>query len=129
MKIKYLIPVLFLIGACSGQTSTEQSEATTADRELAKGQSTVQDDVSDPNILQIAAGSEAHTTLVAAIQAAGLEDVLANSGPFTVFAPTNEAFDALPEGTVSNLLKPENKSQLVSIIYYLLPLFHTSNVA
>ena len=63
-------------------------------------------------------GSKDHTTLVAAVQAAGMEDVLTNAGPLTVFAPTNEAFDKLPEGTVEELLKPENKSKLANIITY-----------
>ena len=57
-------------------------------------------------------------TLVAAVQAAGLVDVLKGTGPFTVFAPTDEAFAALPEGTVENLLKPENKDQLAAILTY-----------
>lgn len=81
-----------------------------------KGQASVEDDVSDKNILQVAMGSEAHTTLVAAIQAAQIEHVLVNAGPLTVFAPINEAFAALPEGTVEDLLKPENKAQLATIL-------------
>lgn len=64
----------------------------------------------------VAAGS--FNTLVAAVQAAGLEDTLRSEGPFTVFAPTDEAFAALPAGTVEDLLKPENKDQLVSILTY-----------
>ena len=64
----------------------------------------------------VAAGS--FTTLVAAVQAAGLVDTLKSDGPFTVFAPTDAAFAALPEGTVENLLKPENKDQLVAILTY-----------
>lgn len=64
----------------------------------------------------IAAGQ--FNTLVAAVQAAGLVDVLKGDGPFTVFAPTDEAFAALPEGTVENLLKPENKEQLVAVLTY-----------
>ncbi len=90
----------------------------TSDRTLAKGQSTVVDDESAPDILKIALGSEDHTTLVAAVQAADLEDVLTNAGPLTVFAPTNAAFDALPEGTLDELLKPENKAKLAHIITY-----------
>ncbi len=78
------------------------------------GQAFVDDNVSDPNILQVAIGSEPHSTLVAAVQAAQIEHVLVNAGPLTVFAPTNEAFDALPEGTVENLLKPENKGDLAN---------------
>jgi uncharacterized surface protein with fasciclin (FAS1) repeats len=81
-----------------------------------KGQADAMDDVSAPNILQVAIGSKDHTTLVAAVQAAEIEHILVNVGPLTVFAPTNAAFDALPEGTVENLLKPENKNQLATIL-------------
>lgn len=70
------------------------------------------------NIVENAVNSKDHTTLVAAVKAAGLVDVLQSDGPFTVFAPTNEAFDALPAGTVQNLLKPENKEKLKSILTY-----------
>src|ERR1700710_1947250 len=65
------------------------------------------------NIIENAVNSKDHTTLVAAVKAAGLVETLSGPGPFTVFAPTNEAFAALPKGTVDNLLKPENKSMLV----------------
>jgi uncharacterized surface protein with fasciclin (FAS1) repeats len=68
------------------------------------------------NIIQNALKSKDHTTLVAAVKAAGLVDTLEGKGPFTVLAPTNEAFAALPAGTVDNLLKPENKAQLVKIL-------------
>lgn len=70
------------------------------------------------NIVENAVNSKDHTTLVAAVKAAGLVPTLESPGPFTVFAPTNEAFDALPAGTVSNLLKPENKAKLISILTY-----------
>lgn len=70
------------------------------------------------NIVQNAVNSKDHTTLVAAVKAAGLVDTLEGPGPFTVFAPTNEAFNALPAGTVDNLLKPENKDTLVKILTY-----------
>jgi uncharacterized surface protein with fasciclin (FAS1) repeats len=70
------------------------------------------------NIVENASKSSDHTTLVAAVKAAGLVGTLEGKGPFTVFAPTNEAFDALPAGTVDNLLKPENKDQLVKILTY-----------
>lgn len=72
----------------------------------------------EKNIVQIAAGLEDFSTLVAAVKAAGLAEVLQGKGPFTVFAPTNKAFAALPEGTVATLLKPENKKKLVSILTY-----------
>ena len=70
------------------------------------------------NIIQNAVNSKDHTTLVAAVKAAGLVDTLSGTGPFTVFAPTNEAFAALPTGTVDNLLKPENKATLTKILTY-----------
>jgi uncharacterized surface protein with fasciclin (FAS1) repeats len=68
------------------------------------------------NIVENAVNSKDHTTLVAAVKAAGLVDTLEGKGPFTVFAPTNEAFDKLPPGTVQTLLKPENKAKLVKIL-------------
>jgi uncharacterized surface protein with fasciclin (FAS1) repeats len=70
------------------------------------------------NIVQNAVNSKDHTTLVAAVKAAGLVDTLSGPGPFTVFAPTNEAFDALPAGTVDTLVKPENKATLTKILTY-----------
>jgi uncharacterized surface protein with fasciclin (FAS1) repeats len=70
------------------------------------------------NIVENAANSKDHTTLVAAVKAAGLVDTLSGKGPFTVFAPTNEAFAALPAGTVDTLLKPENKDKLAKILTY-----------
>ncbi len=70
------------------------------------------------NIIQNAVNSKDHTTLVAAVKAAGLVDTLSGPGPFTVFAPTNEAFAKLPPGTVDTLLKPENKATLVKVLTY-----------
>ena len=70
----------------------------------------------DKNIVENAVNSADHTTLVAAVQAAGLVETLSGEGPFTVFAPVNDAFAALPEGTVETLLKPENKNQLTKIL-------------
>ncbi|MFD2781417.1 fasciclin domain-containing protein [Novosphingobium pokkalii] len=74
--------------------------------------------VDSKTIVQNASKSADHTTLVAAVKAAGLVDTLNGTGPFTVFAPTNEAFAALPAGTVDTLLKPENKAQLTQILTY-----------
>ncbi len=68
------------------------------------------------NIVENAVNSKEHTTLVAAVKAAGLVETLSGAGPFTVFAPTNEAFAKLPAGTVDNLLKPENKDQLTKVL-------------
>ncbi|RDI05458.1 fasciclin domain-containing protein [Flavobacterium sp. AG291] len=70
------------------------------------------------NIIENAVNSKDHTTLVAAVKAAGLVETLEGKGPFTVFAPTNEAFDKLPKGTVETLLKPENKKMLQGVLTY-----------
>jgi uncharacterized surface protein with fasciclin (FAS1) repeats len=70
------------------------------------------------NIVENAVNSKDHTTLVAAVKAAGLVETLSGPGPFTVFAPTNEAFDMLPKGTVETLVKPENKAMLTGILTY-----------
>jgi uncharacterized surface protein with fasciclin (FAS1) repeats len=115
LSIIVCMAIVFSFASC-GQPKQEVKDADpTVDL---KGMSGIEDDESVKNILQIAAGSEDHTTLVAAVLAAGLEDVLANPGPLTVFAPVNSAFDALPEGTVDFLLKPENKDSLIHIITY-----------
>ena len=102
--------------ACAGSDQAEPVERQSFDAQSNKGQAYVVDDVSNPNVLQVALGSADHTTLVAAVQAAELENVLVNAGPLTVFAPTNAAFDALPEGTLDDLLKPENKQVLANIV-------------
>ena len=73
---------------------------------------------SNRNIIQNAVNSRDHTTLVAAVQAAGLVDTLSGAGPFTVFAPTNSAFERLPAGTIPMLLRPENKAMLQSVLTY-----------
>ncbi len=100
-------------------TLTTSSEVNTeAQSTKEAGQAFITDDESTPTVLSIAIGSKDHTTLVAAVQAADLENVLVNAGPLMVFAPTNEAFAALPEGTVENLLKPENKDALANILKY-----------
>ncbi|MDH3710524.1 MAG: fasciclin domain-containing protein [Cyclobacteriaceae bacterium] len=107
-----------LFTACSDTSNQDNTSSAAEERQLPKGQSTVLDEVSEKNILHVAIGSPDHTTLVAAVQAAELEDVLTNAGPLTVFAPTNEAFAALPEGTLDDLLKPENKATLARIITF-----------
>ena len=114
-----LILVLLVFMACKNEAKTETSPTaeTTTDTHK-QGQAFIEDDESTPNVLQIAIGSQDHTTLVAAVQAAQLENALVNAGPLMVFAPTNAAFDALPDGTVDNLLKPENKEALANILKY-----------
>lgn len=99
------------------ESNPAPSPAETANTQ-AVGQSGVKDDVSNPNVVQVAVGSADHTTLVAAVKAAGLVDALSNAGPFTVFAPTNAAFDKLPAGTVEGLLQPDKKEALKNILEY-----------
>lgn len=109
----------FSIGCSNANSSTEPenpSSATTS--ETGAGQSAVKDETSSPNIVQVALGSKDHSTLVAAVKAADLVDALSNAGPFTVFAPTNAAFEKLPTGTVDGLLKPEKKADLKNILEY-----------
>jgi uncharacterized surface protein with fasciclin (FAS1) repeats len=110
---------MMVFASCgTDQTASSNSSAgpSVAEQNTPLGQASVVDETSDPNILQVAIGSEAHSTLVAAVQAAQIEHVLVNAGPLTVFAPVNDAFAALPEGTVENLLKPENKATLAGIL-------------
>jgi len=113
-----LIAVVF--AACNSTTSTTEESTGQVDNPIAanQGQAFIEDEGGTPNALQIAIGSKDHTTLVAAVQAAQLENSLVNTGPLTVFAPINAAFEALPAGTVENLLKPENKEALANILKY-----------
>lgn len=118
MKKLFYLPALILVLAvcsCGGQAS---ESSTTTDTAPGPGQSAVQDDMSNPNVVQVALGSADHSTLVAALKAADYVDALTNVGPFTVFAPTNAAFDALPAGTVEDLVKPENQRKLRDILEY-----------
>lgn len=111
--------LLFAIACNNGeQQSSTTTTATTTDNTASSGQSGVKDDASAKNVVQVAIGSKDHTTLVAAVKAAELVDALSNAGPFTVFAPTNAAFDKLPAGTVDGLLKPEKKDDLTDILQY-----------
>ncbi len=111
--------VLLLASSCGTPPASEASgQANESTSEKTSGQAFVEDDVSNPNILQIAVKSADHSTLVAAVQAADLENALVNAGPLMVFAPVNDAFAALPEGTVENLLKPENKDALANILKF-----------
>ncbi len=111
-----LIPALLVLVSLSACGTAEQGAA--SDGAPAGGQASVQDDESAKDVVKIAVGSKDHTTLVAALQAADLVNALANAGPFTVFAPTNAAFDKLPKGTVDDLLKPVNKEKLRLVLQH-----------
>jgi len=122
MNISKVIPVFLLscsLMACGG-SADQQTVASPSTESAATGggQSAVKDDESQKDVVKIAAGSPDHTTLVKALQTAEYVDVLSNAGPFTVFAPTNAAFDKLPAGTVEGLLKPESKDALRNILEY-----------
>lgn len=113
-----LLASLFIAIGCK-QNEQATSELTSETTEVQSGgQENVVDETSVPNIVQTAVGSKDHTTLVTAVKAAGLVTSLSNAGPFTVFAPTNAAFDKLPAGTVEGLLKPEKKGDLENILGY-----------
>mgnify|MGYP005813195135 CR=1 FL=1 len=114
------LPILALVTilmACGGSSQQENAQSSTTVAP-GLGQSAVKDDVSNPNIVQVAVGSPDHTTLVAALKAAEYVDALTNVGPFTVFAPTDAAFAALPAGTVESLVKKENQRKLRDILEY-----------
>ncbi|REE80918.1 putative surface protein with fasciclin (FAS1) repeats [Lutibacter oceani] len=112
-----LVVIAIFITSCgNGNKKQEVSEKQTETSSDAQGQSGVVDDVSAANALQVAKSIDDFSTLVAAIEAAGVEDAVVNVGPLTIFAPINAAFDKLPEGTVSSLLLPENKAKLAFIL-------------
>ncbi len=117
--MKNIVVILIAMALCScGQQQSAVQETPAAAEAVGGGQSTVSDSESAPNVVQVAVGSADHSTLVAAVKAGELVDALSNAGPFTVFAPTNAAFDKLPAGTVDDLLKPENKEKLQDILQY-----------
>lgn len=118
LKLFYLVFLMSILVGCKNNTSQQETTKTetTTQPQKRQGQAFIKDDESKPSVLQIALGSKDHTTLVAAVQAAQLENALVNAGPLMVFAPINEAFDALPAGTVESLLKPENKAKLALIL-------------
>lgn len=122
-KLKTILAAATLLVAMScnnaeQNNSTATATSPTTDNTAPSGQSGVKDDASAKNVVQIAVGSKDHTTLVTAVKAAELVDALSNAGPFTVFAPTNAAFEKLPAGTVDGLLKPEKKDALTDILQY-----------
>ncbi|MDH5414281.1 MAG: fasciclin domain-containing protein [Flavobacteriaceae bacterium] len=121
MKTKQTIIImmsLLLFFSCKKTTETNsQNDMNPSTEEPAgEGQAAVVDNVSAANALQVAKSLDDFKTLVVAIEAAGVEDAVVNVGPLTIFAPVNDAFAKLPEGTVETLLKPENKEQLAFIL-------------
>ena len=119
--MKLLLPIAafaFMGAACSGETAP----ATPAPAPVAEVATPAPAPVEAKDIVDTAIAAGSFTTLIAAVQAAGLESTLRGPGPFTVFAPTDAAFAALPAGTVEDLLKPENKAKLTAILtYHVLP--------
>lgn len=117
--LKLMVSVV--LGSATFFSCTEAKTATTSTPEVAKAESTApaaSTAQGSKDIIDVAVGSPDHTTLVAAVTAAGLVETLQGAGPFTVFAPTNAAFAALPAGTVDGLLKPESKAALTSVLTY-----------
>ncbi len=115
MKNSVLVLLSLLLFACQ-QGNQQSAQSEDLSKNTPKGQASVVDEESALNILQLAVKTNDLSTLVAAVQAAEIEHVLVNAGPLTVFAPVNSAFEALPPGTVEELLKPENKAKLAAIL-------------
>ena len=109
------IASLAIISCTKSENNADTSSATTTES-ASGGQEAVVDEDSAPTIVKLAVGNKDLSTLVTAVQAAELTTSLSNAGPFTVFAPTNAAFEKLPAGTVDDLLKPENKGKLTDIL-------------
>ncbi len=118
IKLRTIVPVALVtvaalaLGACSSSTSSDKADKTD------KTTSTTAPAAPAETIVEIAAGNPDFSTLVAAVKAAGLAETLSGEGPYTVFAPTNDAFAKLPAGTVESLLLPENKQKLADILTY-----------
>lgn len=121
-KLLSILPVLAMVFtmSCNGNSGskTENSATTSETPATPGGQENVKDDVSQKDVVKVAMSSPDHTTLVAALKQADLVSSLSNAGPFTVFAPTNEAFNKLPKGTVEGLMKDGKKDDLINILQY-----------
>jgi len=120
-KLIRLIPIgalVLIFGACNSNTESATAIETKDATANNSGQEAVQDDVSQKDVVKIAVSSKDHTTLVAALKQAEYVDDLSNAGPFTVFAPTNDAFNKLPAGTVDGLMKDDKKADLQNILEY-----------
>jgi uncharacterized surface protein with fasciclin (FAS1) repeats len=122
-KYKIIFASLLLGGMLSCNNAADNSAAATTENATqtatpAGGQEAVKDDESAKDVVKVAVGSKDHTTLVAALKQADLVTALSNAGPFTVFAPTNDAFNKLPAGTVDGLMKDDKKADLQNILQY-----------
>ncbi len=117
-KTVLLLATALLITACKKNDSVSTASTSDAGTEATQGQGQegVQDEQSAPDIVKLAVGNQDLSTLVKAVEAAGLTTSLSNAGPFTVFAPTNEAFDKLDPGVLEDLMKPENVDKLNDIL-------------
>ena len=115
-SIMMLAVLALTMSSCAKNEDAATTETTNTENVVVGGQEAVQDDESAPDIVKLAVANKDLSTLVTAVQAADLATSLSNAGPFTVFAPTNEAFDKLPPGTVDDLLKAENKDKLNDIL-------------
>ncbi len=116
-----LIPIILfplMISCNQGTETVTENTSATSTPAIAGGQENVKDDDSQKDVVKVAMSSKDHTTLVAALKQAGLVTSLSNAGPFTVFAPTNEAFNKLPAGTVDGLMKDDKKEDLQNILQY-----------
>jgi uncharacterized surface protein with fasciclin (FAS1) repeats len=113
--VNILLVITVVMMSCSPESTPTQSENNTP---VGSGQEAVNDDVSQKDVVKVAVGSKDHTTLVAALKQADLVTSLSNAGPFTVFAPVNEAFDKLPKGTVEGLMQDDKKAELQNILQY-----------
>ena len=111
------VVIVVIMMSCNSKSSTTQTSSTD-DNTSKSGQEAVKDDDSQKDIVKVAVGSKDHTTLVAALKQADLVTSLSNAGPFTVFAPTNDAFNKLPAGTVDGLMKADKKADLQDILQY-----------
>lgn len=118
---------VMMLASCKDEKKTDDATVVTTDTKMAETPVVTEEDgvmvggakmVASKNIVENARGSADHTTLVAAVTAAGLGETLSGAGPFTVFAPTNAAFAALPAGAIDNLLKPEMKKDLTGVLTY-----------
>lgn len=119
MKLRFLAIALVFLGAIACTDNKEKDTTATETTEVGiSGQTSSQDSILQKDVVQIAMGSNDHSTLVAALKQANYVTALQNQGPFTVFAPTNAAFDKLPAGTLDGLMKEEKKADLQNILEY-----------